>query len=79
MKNNKIKNILNNDDDTDFEYNSENENLEDENNYIYEENIKNTALNLQNKLLEFVEKKNLPLCEYLSISNIELFISSMIN
>ena len=57
MKNNKIKNILNNDDDTDFEYNSENENLEDENNYIYEENIKNTALNLQNKLLEFVEKK----------------------
>ena len=31
MKNNKIKNILNNDDDTDFEYNSENENLEDEN------------------------------------------------
>ena len=53
MKNNKIKNILNNDDDSDFEYNSENENLEDENNYIYEENIKNTALNVQNKLLEY--------------------------
>ena len=78
MKNN-FKNILNDDDDTDFEYNSENDNFEDENSYIYEENIKNTILTIQNKLLDFVEKKNLPLCEYLSISNIELFISSMIN
>ena len=78
MKNN-FKNILNDDDDTDFEYNSENGNFEDENSYIYEENIKNTILTIQNKLLDFVEKKNLPLCEYLSISNIELFISSMIN
>ena len=78
MKNN-FKNILNDDDDTDFEYNSENDNFEDENSYIYEENIKNTILTIQNKLLDFVEKKNLPLCEYLSISNIEVFISSMIN
>ena len=45
MKNN-FKNILNDDDDTDFEYNSENDNFEDENSYIYEENIKNTICGL---------------------------------
>ena len=74
MKEGIKKKIINNEDDG---YESEQENyLKDEDEgKIEEEYFTETVNMVQKNLLDFVENKSLPLCEYLNISSIKKFIN----
>ena len=76
---NKIKTILKEDIFIDSEY-------EEDENYTAnidferkeEEYYKDTLNIIQKNILEYVEEKNLPICEYLSIQNIDIFLNKII-
>ena len=77
MENKTIKNknlymddYISDDDYNEFENNNEYEN-ENEN---YQKLI-NTTETIQKELFDYVEKKCIPLCEYLSVDNIQMFIT----
>ena len=74
MKEGLKKKIINNEDDG---YESEHENyLKDEDEGKIEEEYFTDTINMvQKNLLDFVENKSLPLCEYLNISSIKKFIN----
>lgn len=61
--------------------NSDNENFylnDEEEEKIEEEYLADTILIIQKNLINFVEDKSLPLCEYLSIESIEKFLNDNI-
>jgi hypothetical protein len=76
---NKIKTILKEDIFIDSEY-EEDENYT--NNIDFErkeQEYYNDTLNIiQKNILQYVEEKNLPICEYLSIQNIDIFLNKII-
>ncbi len=73
----KKKIIVNEDDD--FESEQEKNYLNDEDDEkIEEEYFTNTISIIQKNLLNFVEDKSLPLCEYLHIKSIKKFINDNI-
>ena len=59
----------------------ENINTNDDNEYDYEyenyQHLINTIELIQKEILNYVEKKSIPLCEYLSNDNIEIFITNL--
>ena len=61
--------------------NSDNENFylnDREEEKIEEEYLADTILIIQKNLINFVEEKSLPLCEYLSLDSIEKFLNDNI-
>jgi len=65
--------ILINDED-ELNYNDDNENGNDEEYDEYQSNYENTINNIYLNLINYVEDNNIPICEYLKINDIELFL-----
>jgi hypothetical protein len=76
---NKIKTILKEDIFIDSEY-EEDENYTDNIDFERkEQEYYNDTLNIiQKNILQYVKEKNLPICEYLSIQNIDIFLNKII-
>lgn len=85
MENKTIKNKnlyiddYNSEDDNEFENTNIQNTHDDELEYEYEnyQHLINTCELIQKELLNYVEKKNITLCEYLSVDNIEMFITNV--
>jgi hypothetical protein len=51
---------------------------EENEDYLNEQYYNDTLFLIQNELIKYIEDKSLPICEYLSIDNLDSFISNYI-